>query len=55
MQPELIQSSSPSFFEANSVASYENQGGSGVWGAGWGGEAGPVQVMLTPLSHRASL
>lgn len=42
MQPELTPSSSPSLFEANSVASYENQGGSGVWGTGWGGEAGAV-------------
>lgn len=55
VQPELIRSSSPSLFEANSVASYENQGGSRVWGSGWGGEAGPLPVVLTPLSHRASL
>lgn len=40
MQPELTPS--PSLFEANSVASYENQGGSRVWGTGWGGEARPA-------------
>ncbi|XP_021491626.1 linker for activation of T-cells family member 1 isoform X1 [Meriones unguiculatus] len=28
--------------DANSVASYENQGGCRVWRAGWGGEAVPV-------------